>query len=53
MLMKELGILLNKAIEKIKGTDSLIQLVSHLDADGLSSAAIMASVLYNMKKVFV
>ena len=50
--MKELGILLNKAIEKIKGTDSLIQLVSHLDADGLSSAAIMASVLSQMGKDF-
>jgi single-stranded-DNA-specific exonuclease len=52
MLMKELGILLNKAAEKIKSTDSLIQLVSHLDADGLSSAAIMASVLSQMGKDF-
>lgn len=52
MLMKELANLLNKAIEKIKGTDSLIQVVSHLDADGLSSAAIMASVLHQMKKDF-
>jgi single-stranded-DNA-specific exonuclease len=52
MLMKELGILLNKAVEKIKATDSLIQLVSHLDADGLSSAAIMASVLSQMGKDF-
>jgi single-stranded-DNA-specific exonuclease len=52
MLMKELGILLNRAVEKIKGTDSLIQLVSHLDADGLSSAAIMASVLSQMGKDF-
>jgi single-stranded-DNA-specific exonuclease len=52
MLMKELGILLNKAAEKIKSTVSLIQLVSHLDADGLSSAAIMASVLSQMGKDF-
>ena len=52
MLMKELGVLLNKATEKIKNTNSLIQLVSHLDADGLSSAAIMATVLCNLEKEF-
>lgn len=50
--MKELGILLDKAKEKIKNTNSLIQLVSHMDADGVSAAAIMASVLYDMKKDF-
>ncbi|MFH0928825.1 MAG: DHH family phosphoesterase [Candidatus Aenigmatarchaeota archaeon] len=50
--MKELANLLESAIEKIKGTDSMIQVVSHLDADGVSSAAIIASVLYQLKKDF-
>ena len=50
--MKELANLLNRAVEKIKATDSMIQVVSHLDADGLSSAAIIASVLIHLKKEF-
>jgi single-stranded-DNA-specific exonuclease len=50
--MKEFTNLLNRAVEKIKTTDSLIQIVSHLDADGLSSAAIMASILIQLKKDF-
>ena len=50
--MKELTNLLNKAAEKIRKTDTLIQVVSHLDADGLSSAAIIASVLIKLKKDF-
>jgi RecJ-like exonuclease len=50
--MKEFIDLINKAIEKIKSADSLIQIVSHLDADGLSSAAIMASVLIQIEKYF-
>jgi len=52
MLMKELGILLDKAKEKIKNTNSLIQVISHMDADGVSSAAIMASILLHMEKSF-
>lgn len=52
MLMKELAILLDKAKEKIKNTNSLIQVVSHLDADGVSAAAIIASVLSHMGKSF-
>ena len=50
--MKELTILLNKAVEKIKATDSMIQIVSHMDADGLSAAAIIAAVLIKLKKKF-
>jgi len=50
--MKEFTNLLNRAVEKIKTADSLIQIVSHNDADGLSSAAIMASVLIQLKKDF-
>lgn len=52
MLMKELANLLNIAIEKIKNTNTVIQVVSHLDADGVSAAAIISSVLYQLKKDF-
>ncbi|MBN2203289.1 MAG: DHH family phosphoesterase [Candidatus Aenigmarchaeota archaeon] len=50
--MKELANLLNIAIEKIKNTNTVIQVVSHLDADGVSAAAIISSVLYQLKKDF-
>jgi len=50
--MKELTTLLNNAIEKIKETDSMIQIVSHMDADGLSAAAIIAAVLIKLNKKF-
>lgn len=44
--------LLNKASEKIKSTDSLIQIVSHLDADGICSASLIASMLMELEKTF-
>jgi RecJ-like exonuclease len=50
--MKELMDLLNKASEKIKSTDSLIQIVSHLDADGVCSASLIASMLMELGKNF-
>jgi len=50
--MKEFTDLINKAVEKIKSVDSIIQIVSHLDADGVASAAIMASALIQLEKKF-
>jgi single-stranded-DNA-specific exonuclease len=50
--MKEFTNLLNKAAEKIKTTDSLIQIVSHLDCDGIAAASIIASVIIQMNKDF-
>ena len=50
--MKELTDLLNKASEKIKSTNSPIQVVSHLDADGVCSAALIASMLMELEKIF-
>jgi len=50
--MKELMELLNKASEKIKSTDNLIQVVSHLDADGICSASLIASMLMELEKTF-
>jgi len=50
--MKELMDLLNKASEKIKSADSLIQIVSHLDADGICSASLIASMLIELGKTF-
>jgi RecJ-like exonuclease len=50
--MKEFTDLFVKAVEKIKSTDSLIQIVSHLDSDGIASASIIASILIQNKKSF-
>jgi RecJ-like exonuclease len=50
--MQELMELINKASEKIKTSDSLIQVVSHLDADGICSAALIASMLMELGKNF-
>ena len=50
--MKELTDLINRASEKIKSTDSLIQVVSHLDADGVCSASLIASMLMELEKKF-
>lgn len=50
--MKELTDLINKASEKIKSTNSLIQIISHLDADGICSASLMASMLMELDKKF-
>ncbi len=50
--MKRLTDLINKAIEKIESTKSIIQIVSHLDCDGIAAASIMASVLIRMNKNF-
>jgi single-stranded-DNA-specific exonuclease len=50
--MKELMELLNKASEKIKSTNNLIQVVSHLDADGICSASLIASMLMELGKTF-
>lgn len=50
--MKELTNLINKASEKIKSSDSLIQIVSHLDADGVCSASLIASMLMELGKTF-
>ena len=50
--MKEFVELLNKAIEKIKNCDSTIHVVSHYDADGISAAAIISSVLIQLDKKF-
>lgn len=41
-----------KGIEKIKATNSVIQLVSHNDADGISSVAILIYILFTMNKNF-
>src|SRR3989304_7810363 len=50
--MKEFIELVNKASEKIKQCDSIIQVVSHYDADGISSSAIISSVLMQLNKQF-
>jgi len=50
--MKELMDLINNASEKIKSADSLIQVVSHLDADGVCSASLIASMLMELGKKF-
>jgi len=50
--MKQFTNLINKAIEKINSTKSLIQIVSHLDCDGIAAASIMASALIQTSKNF-
>ena len=50
--MKELIEMLNKASEKIKSTNSVIQIISHLDCDGLCSASLIASMLMELNKIF-
>jgi RecJ-like exonuclease len=50
--MKHLIDLIDKAIEKINSTQSLIQVFSHLDCDGVAAASIMASVLMQSNKSF-
>lgn len=50
--MKEFVEFLNKAVSKIKSTNSMIQVVSHYDADGISSAAIISSLLMQLDKKF-
>ncbi len=41
-----------KAIEKIKSVDTVIQLVTHNDADGISAAAILIYTLLHLNKNF-
>ncbi len=50
--MKHLIDLINKAIEKINSTHSLIQIVSDLDCDGIAAASIIASTLIHIDKSF-
>jgi len=50
--MQELLDLINKASEKIKSSNDLIQVVSHLDADGVCSASLIASMLMELDKKF-
>jgi single-stranded-DNA-specific exonuclease len=50
--MQQLMELINKASEKIKSADSVIQLVSHLDADGICAASITASMMMELGKRF-
>lgn len=50
--MQELMDLINRASEKIKSADSVIQLVSHLDADGICAASLMASMMMELGKRF-
>ncbi|NIM47339.1 MAG: hypothetical protein GTN40_04255 [Candidatus Aenigmarchaeota archaeon] len=50
--MKQFTDLINKAIEKINSTNSLIQIVSDLDCDGIAAASIMASALIQSNKNF-
>ncbi|NIO44166.1 MAG: hypothetical protein GTN36_01255 [Candidatus Aenigmarchaeota archaeon] len=50
--MKQFTNLINKAIERINSTNGLIQIVSHLDCDGIAAASIMASVLIQKNKDF-
>lgn len=50
--MKEFTNLINKAANRIKSEDGVIQIVSHYDADGISSAAIMVSTLIKLNKDF-
>ncbi len=44
--------LCKRAAEKIKNTDNVIQIISHYDADGIASAAIMAKALSDIEKKF-
>lgn len=50
--MKEFTDLISKAADRIKSEDGMIQIVSHYDADGISSAAIMVSTLIKLNKDF-
>jgi RecJ-like exonuclease len=50
--MQELTELLDKASEKIKSANSMIQIISHLDADGVCSASLIASMLMELDKNF-
>jgi len=50
--MQQLMEIVNKASEKIKSSDSMIQVVSHLDADGICAAALVASMLMELDKKF-
>ena len=50
--MKPILEMAKKAAERIKSERGVIHLVSHFDADGISSAAIMTSVLMKMGKRF-
>lgn len=49
MDFKEVAML---AVEKIKSCNSMIHVISHYDADGISSAAILTSALIQLKKDF-
>ncbi len=50
--MKQFTNRINKAIDKIKSTNSLIQIISDLDCDGITAASIMASTLIQIDKSF-
>jgi len=50
--MKRFTGLINKAIEKINSTKSLIQIVSDLDCDGIAAASIITSALIQTNKNF-
>lgn len=50
--MKEFTDLVSKAADKIKSENKMIQIVSHYDADGISSAAIIVSTLIKLNKDF-
>lgn len=50
--MKEFISLIKRAVEKIKSTESVIQVVSHYDADGITSAAMLTSSLLYLNKDF-
>jgi single-stranded DNA-specific DHH superfamily exonuclease len=50
--MKNFISLINKAIEKIISADTLIQIVSDMDCDGVAAAAIIAAGLIQKNKKF-
>lgn len=50
--MKQFTDLISKAIEKINSIQSMIQIVSDLDCDGVAAASIMASALIQANKSF-
>jgi len=50
--MKEFTERIKKASEKIKNFDNAVLIVSHIDTDGITSAAIMASILIEWEKDF-
>ena len=50
--MKNFISLINKAIEKIESADTIIQIVSHTDCDGITAAAIMSAALIQKNKKF-